>query len=104
MMSLSLGFGAIVVISIYLGLMIGLGVLARSRISKRDGESLSEFYLAGRSLGPLVLLLTLYATQYSGNTVVGYPAEASRLGYAWIMSVSFMMAIIVVYLLYAPRL
>ena len=63
-MSLSLGFGAIVVISIYLGLMIGLGVLARSRISKRDGESLSEFYLAGRSLGPLVLLLTLYATQY----------------------------------------
>jgi SSS family solute:Na+ symporter/sodium/pantothenate symporter len=65
---------------------------------------LSDFYLAGRSLGPLVLLLTLYATQYSGNTVVGYPAEASRLGYAWIMSVSFMMAIIVVYLLYAPRL
>ena len=104
MTSLSLGFGAIVVISIYLGLMIGLGVLARLRISKRDGESLSEFYLAGRSLGPLVLLLTLYATQYSGNTVVGYPAEASRLGYAWIMSVSFMMAIIVVYLLYAPRL
>ena len=104
MTSLSLGFGAIVVISIYLGLMIGLGVLARPRISKRDGESLSEFYLAGRSLGPLVLLLTLYATQYSGNTVVGYPAEASRLGFAWIMSVSFMMAIIVVYLLYAPRL
>ena len=104
MTSLSLGVGAIVAISVYLGLMVGLGVLARPRVSKRGGESLSEFYLAGRSLGPLVLLLTLYATQYSGNTVVGYPAEASRLGYAWIMSVSFMMAIIVVYLLYAPRL
>ncbi len=77
MTSLSLGFGAIVVISIYLGLMIGLGILARS---KRDGESLSEFYLAGRSLGPLVLLLTLYATQYSGNTVVGYPPR--RRGWA----------------------
>jgi len=99
--SLSLGLGAVVVITVYLGAMIGLGFLARS---KRSGDSLSEFYLAGRSLGPLVLLLTLYATQYSGNTVVGYPAEASRLGYAWIMSVSFMMAIIVVYLLYAPRL
>jgi SSS family solute:Na+ symporter len=99
--SLSLGLGAVVVITVYLGAMIGLGFLARS---KRRGDSLSEFYLAGRSLGPLVLLLTLYATQYSGNTVVGYPAEASRLGYAWIMSVSFMMAIIVVYLLYAPRL
>lgn len=101
MSSLSLGFGAIVAMGCYLALMVALGVMARS---KRTSESLSEFYLAGRSLGPLVLLLTLYATQYSGNTVVGYPAEASRLGYAWIMSVSFMMAIIVVYLLYAPRL
>ena len=51
-----------------------------------------------------MLLLSLYATQYSGNTVVGYPAEASRLGFAWIMSVSFMMAIVVGYLLYAPKL
>jgi SSS family solute:Na+ symporter len=101
MSSLSLGLGAIIALACYLGLMIVVGVLARVQ---QKSESLSEFYLAGRSLGPLVLLLTLYATQYSGNTVVGYPAEASRLGYAWIMSVSFMMAIIVVYLLYAPRL
>lgn len=101
MSSLSLGLGAILAMGCYLALMVVLGVLART---KTQGESLSDFYLAGRSLGPLVLLLTLYATQYSGNTVVGYPAEASRLGYAWIMSVSFMMAIIVVYLLYAPRL
>lgn len=101
MSSLPLGVGAVAAIGFYLTVMIGLGVLARSR---RATESLSDFYLAGRALGPLVLLLTLYATQYSGNTVVGYPAEASRLGYAWIMSVTFMMAIIVVYLLYAPRL
>lgn len=101
MSSLSLGLGAVVVMGCYVVVMLGLGIVARSR---RASESLSEFYLAGRSLGPLVLLLTLYATQYSGNTVVGYPAEASRLGYAWIMSVSFMMAIVVVYLLYAPRL
>jgi SSS family solute:Na+ symporter len=67
-------------------------------------DSLSDFYLAGRNLGGFVLFLTLYATQYSGNTVLGYPGEAYRLGYAWIMSVSFMMAIIVVYLFFAPRL
>ena len=51
-----------------------------------------------------MLLLTLYATQYSGNTLIGYPGEAFRLGFSWVMSVGFMMAIIVVYLLFAPRL
>ena len=101
MSSVPLGYGAFAFTGVYLAAMIGLGFLAKS---KRAGDSLSDFYLAGRSLGPLVLVLTLYATQYSGNTVVGYPAEASRLGYAWIMSVSFMMSIVVGYLLYAPKL
>ena len=101
MSSVPLAYGAVVFTGVYLAAMIGLGFLAKS---KRAGDSLSDFYLAGRSLGPLVLVLTLYATQYSGNSVVGYPAEASRLGYAWIMSVSFMMAIVVGYLLYAPKL
>jgi SSS family solute:Na+ symporter/sodium/pantothenate symporter len=86
---------------VYLAVMVGLGILAKK---KRRTESLSEFYLAGRNLGPLVLLLTLYATQYSGNTVLGHPAEAYRIGFVWIMNVSFHMAIVVVYLLYAPRL
>jgi len=85
----------------YLLMMIVLGLVAKTR---RQNESLSDFYLAGRGLGPFVLLLSLYATQYSGNTVVGYPAEAWRLGYAWIMSVSFMMAIVVGYLAFAPTL
>ena len=101
MNNLSLGLGAILFTAAYLLTMVVLGLVAKA---KRKENSLSDFYLAGRSLGPFVLLLSLYATQYSGNTVVGYPAEASRLGYAWIMSVSFMMAIVVGYLLYAPRL
>jgi SSS family solute:Na+ symporter/sodium/pantothenate symporter len=62
------------------------------------------FYLAGRGLGGFVLLLTLYATQYSGNALLGYPGEAYRLGFAWVMTIGFMMAIVVVYLLFAPRL
>ncbi len=101
MSSLPLGVGALAFVAIYLAFMIGLGVVAKKA---RKSESLSDFYLAGRNLGGVVLLLTLYATQYSGNTVLGYPGEAYRLGYAWIMSVSFMMAVIVVYLLFAPRL
>ncbi|MGH9334323.1 MAG: sodium:solute symporter family transporter, partial [Vicinamibacteria bacterium] len=41
---------------------------------------------------------------YSGNTMLGYPGEAYRLGFAWIMSVSFMMSIVIAYLAFAPRL
>ncbi|HSF18036.1 MAG TPA: sodium:solute symporter family protein, partial [Vicinamibacteria bacterium] len=101
MNGIPLSVGAILFVATYLGSMIALGLAARRA---RKSDNLSDFYLAGRSLGPLVLLLTLYATQYSGNTIVGYPGESYRLGYAWMMSVSFMMSIVVVYLLFAPRL
>jgi SSS family solute:Na+ symporter/sodium/pantothenate symporter len=101
MSSFPLGLGAVLFILLYLAFMLSLGYVARR---KRRGESLSDFYLAGRNLGGLVLLFTLYATQYSGNTVLGYPGESYRLGFAWIMTVGFMMCIVVVYLIYAPRL
>jgi len=96
-----LGPGGLAFIGLYLVSMLVIGYIAKR--AQRD-ESLSDFYLAGRSLGTVVLLLTLYATQYSGNTVLGYPGEAYRLGFAWIMSVSFMMSIVVAYLPFAPAL
>ena len=96
-----LGGGAVLAVGLYLVAILAVGYAARRR---RADDSLAEFYLAGRQLSGPVLLLTLYATQYSGNTLVGYPGEAFRLGFSWVMSVGFMMAIIVVYLLFAPRL
>ncbi|MXY96255.1 MAG: sodium:solute symporter family protein, partial [Gemmatimonadetes bacterium] len=95
------GPGAFAFLAAYLVFMIVLGYVARAR--RRD-DSMSSFYLAGKNLGALVLFFTLYATQYSGNTLIGYPGEAYRLGYAWTMSVGFMMAIVVAYLLFAPPL
>ena len=97
----ALGSGAGLAIGLYLTAILAVGYAARRH---RASESLSEFYLAGRQLTGPVLLLTLYATQYSGNTLIGYPGEAYRLGFSWVMSVGFMMAIIVAYLLFAPRL
>lgn len=96
-------FGAAVVAALaaYIALLALLGLRARAA---RGSESLADFYLAGRGLGSVVLLFTLYATQYSGNTLVGYPGEAYRVGFPWVMSVGFMLAIVVVYLLIAPRL
>ena len=46
----------------YIVSMIGVGYYARV---KRKGDTMADFYLAGRSLGMAVLFLTLYATQYS---------------------------------------
>ena len=101
MSGVDLTSGAGLAVGVYLAAFLAVGYAARRR---REGESLAEFYLAGRQLGGPVLLLTLYATQYSGNTLIGYPGEAYRLGFSWVMSIGFMMAIIVVYLLFAPRL
>ncbi|MEZ5291781.1 MAG: sodium:solute symporter family protein [Vicinamibacterales bacterium] len=96
-----LGPWPLVAILGYLAVLLGVGVVARR--ARRD-ESMSDFYLAGRDLGPFVLFATLYATQYSGNSFLGYPGEAHRIGFAWVMSVGFMTAIIVAYLLIAPDL
>ena len=85
------GLGSFAVIGVYLLVMIGLAVAARRVQGQR---SLSEFYLANRSLGPVVLLLTLYATQYSGNSLLGLPGEAHRVGYFWVLSMGFMMSVV----------
>ncbi|MEM6703475.1 MAG: sodium:solute symporter family protein [Acidobacteriota bacterium] len=88
-------------LGVYAAMLATIAVLSRRAATP---GSLSDFYLAGRSLGVPVLVLTLYATQYSGNALIGYPGEAYRMGFAWIMSASFMMAIVVVYLTFAPGL
>lgn len=88
-------------IGVYLFSLIVIGWLG---LRARRENSLRDFYLAGNGIGFVVLLLTLYATQYSGNTLFGFSGKTYRVGYAWIVSVHFMTAIVVFYLLLAPRL
>ena len=84
--------------------LLGLVVVAEiAKRAKRDASP-SDHFLAGRSLGTFVLFLTLYATAYSGNSLLGYPGAAYRDGYAFIMATGFMMSIIVVFHLLVPRL
>ena len=93
-----LGFGALIV---YLLLLLAIAEVARR--ARRD-RSPADHFLAGRDLGVFVLFLTLYATTYSGNSLLGYPGEAYRRGFSWIMATGFMMSIIVVFHLMVPRL
>ena len=98
---LPFGLGAWIFIGIYLVSMIGIGWLA---YGARRENSLTDFYLAGRGFGVTILLMTLFATQYSGNTFYGFSGMTYRIGYAWIMSLHFMTAIVVCYLIIAPEL
>jgi len=94
----ALGLAALIV---YLALLVA--VAERARRARVDLTP-ADHFLAGRHLGVFVLFLTLYATAYSGNSLLGYPAEAYRRGYSWIMATGFMMSIVVVFHALVPRL
>ena len=101
MEDIELGIAPIVVLVIYLCIMIGIGLLGRA---KRKEESLSDFYLGGSSFGLVVLFLTLFATQYSGNTLLGFAGTAFREGGTYIVSITFMVLAMTMITIYGPRL
>jgi len=98
---LPFGPGAWVFITLYLASLLLLGWVGRAA---RKEDTLQDFYLAGRGFGFVVLLLTLYATQYSGNTFFGVAGATYRVGFGWLIAVHYMLAIIIFYLAFAPKL
>lgn len=91
----------IIFLLIYLTSLIVIGFLGK--IAQKE-SSLKEFYLGGAGFGVFVLFLTMYATQYSGNSLIGFAGSSYRLGWYFLLSVTFMMAIVGGYLIYAPKL
>lgn len=73
------------VIVLYLALLGFLGVLARRR--SRPGHE--DFFLASRSLGGLLLFLTMAATNFSAFTVFGFAGAGYRIGYAYYPIMAF---------------
>ena len=98
---LPFGAGAWTVIFLYIGSLLLFGWYG---YRSRTENTLNDFYLAGPGFGFVVLLLTLYATQYSGNVFFAFTGMTYRIGFSWIMSTYFMLAIVVFYLVYALRL
>lgn len=96
-----LGPGGLTFVACYLIGLLALGVAGRRA---RQQDSLSDFYLGGRSLGLFVLFLTLYATQYSGLTFVGFVGKAYRTGFHFLVPITFTISIIAAYFIIAPRL
>lgn len=91
----------LILLGLYLCMLIPLAWLGHRHST---GKTPHDFYIAGGQVGFIVLLATLFATQYSGNTFMAFPGKAYRMGYAYMMSIPFMMAIVPCYLFYAPQL
>ncbi|HKK52007.1 MAG TPA: hypothetical protein VKA74_10485, partial [Myxococcota bacterium] len=87
-----------------LAYLLALLVVAEVARRARRDASPSDHFLASRSLGTFVLFLTLYATAYSGNSLLGYPGRAYRSGFSFVMATGFMMSIVVVFHALVPRL
>jgi solute:Na+ symporter, SSS family len=96
-----LGPAGIIFMGVYLASLILVGLAGR--FARRE-NSMSDFYLSNRGMGLFVLFLTLYATQYSGLTLIGFAGNVYRQGYFFLVSVTFSMSIIGAYLVFAPKL
>jgi len=63
---------ALIGFSVYVLLVLALGLLAR----RRSSSSPEEYFLAGRGLGTLVLFMALFGTNATSFVLVGIPARS----------------------------
>lgn len=91
----------LLIIGVYLLMLPVIGLLGR-RMSKE--KTLKDFYLAGGGLSVVPLFFTLYATQYSGNTMFGFAGNAYREGPIMFFSAVGMALVIASYWLFARPL
>jgi Na+/proline symporter len=94
-------FLGVAALAAYILVLIVVAEVARRA---RKSQTPADHFLAGRELGVFILFMTLYATTYSGNSLLGYPGEAYRRGFSWIMATGFMMAIIFAFHALVPKL
>jgi len=73
------------VVSGYLAVLLGIGFWARRR-ARRTAE---DYFVASRSLPPLVLFLTMAATNFSAFTVFGFSGAGWRIGYSFYPIMAF---------------
>ena len=98
---MSFGHWGVTALVLYLAALVVVSEIAKR--AKIDASP-SDHFLANRSLGSFVLFLTLYATAYSGNSLLGYPGAAYRRGFEFIMATGFMMAVVVCFHALVPKL
>ena len=63
-----------VVVFVYLGAVLAIGVVARGASARR--QDAEDFFLAGRSLGPAVFLLSLFGANMTAFSILGASGHA----------------------------
>ncbi|MBQ2270624.1 MAG: sodium/pantothenate symporter [Firmicutes bacterium] len=70
----------ILIVYMALNLFLGLWVSRKSKKQKTEGGFLQDYFMGGRSMGGLVLAMTLVATYASASSFLGGPGLASSWG------------------------
>jgi SSS family solute:Na+ symporter len=70
---------AVLLFILYLASLLGIGLFAWRR-SRRSSE---DYFVASRSIGPMVLFLSLAATNFSAFTFFGFAGAAYKFGLAY---------------------
>lgn len=81
----SLGWEIAVLTILGLATMIFIGWYS---YHKRVGVDVGDFFSASKSLGFLIIGLTIFADSYSGDSFLGYAAETYRSG-AWFLVIPY---------------
>lgn len=67
----------------YLVMVMGISVYAMRR--RQTGNFLNEYFLGSRSMGGVVLAMTLTATYISASSFIGGPGAAYKYGLGWVL-------------------
>lgn len=93
---MSRGIVQLAIVLVFMAVALSIG-LKGSRLVKREPE---DYFLAGRSLGTLVLLLTMFATLMSAFTFFGGPGQVYSTGMEWLLVMGIMDGFLVAVLWY----
>jgi sodium/pantothenate symporter len=78
-----MNWGVIIPIIVYLLAMLAVAGYLHRYLKDRRVSFQEQFFIGGRSLGPLVLALTMLASAASAGTFIGGPGVAYDVGFAW---------------------
>ncbi len=72
-------------IVVYLALMLGIAVYTNRSSKKLNASSMENYFIGGRSMGGMVLGMTLIATYTSASSFIGGPGVAYSQGVGWVL-------------------
>lgn len=80
-------FLIILPIVLYLALNLFLGILVSRGAAKENAKNgfINNYFIGGRSMGGLVLAMTLIATYTSASSFIGGPGIAYSVGLSWVL-------------------